>query len=110
MAKIVGLKGIISAIGPVTELTDEKKTKIQYLVLNVAGYTDSYGEKRGKDQQWLLQLLGNRITELNLQPDWETKKAEVDIYTECYCIPSKEPGRDPFYATNHTLAAIKIIP
>jgi hypothetical protein len=110
MAKIEKMKGYIRVISPVQELTDEKKTKIQYMVFEVPGYTNQFGEKKGKDQQWLLQALGDRIVELKLTSDLVNEKAEITFYAESFCLEAKEKGKNPFYVVNSTLAAYTIIP
>lgn len=109
MAKIEKLKGFIRMVSPVQELTDEKKTKIQYMVFEVPGYTNQFGEKKGKDQQWLLQMLGDRIAELKLTKGFCGKKAEITFYAESFCLEAKEEGKNPFYVVNNTLAAYTII-
>lgn len=110
MPKIEKLKGFIRVVSPVQELTDDKKTKIQYVVFEVPGYTDSFGEKKGKDQQWLFQALGNRITELNMTDALQGKKAAITFYAESYCLEAKEAGKNPFYVVNNTISAFEIIP
>ena len=110
MAKIENLKGFIRVVSPVQELTDEKKTKIQYVVFEAPGYTNQFGEKKGKDQQWLLQAMGDRIGQLNLTDKLQGQKAAVTFYAESYCLEAKEAGKNPFYVVNNNLASFELIP
>ncbi len=110
MAKIEKLKGFIRVVSPVQELSDEKKTQIQYMVLEVTGYTNQFGEKKGKDQQWLLQTLGDRIAKLALNSNMEGAKAAVTFYAESFCLEAREEGKNPFYVVNNTLESIELIP
>lgn len=107
--KIENMKGFIRAVSAIQELSDEKKTKIQYMVIEVPGRVDAFGEKKGKDQQWLLQVLGERIKELNLKTDMQGCKAAVTFYAESFCLEAKEEGKNPFYVVNNTLASYQIL-
>jgi len=109
MPKIEKLKGFIRMVSPIQELTDEKKTKIQYIVFEVPGYTNSFGEKVGKDQQWLFQALGNRIAELAMTDTLTDKKAAITFYAESYCLEAKEAGKNPFYVVNNTIASFELL-
>jgi hypothetical protein len=110
MAKIEKLKGFIKVVSPIQELTDEKKTKIQYMVFFVPGYTDGFGQKKGKDQTWLLQALGDRIEKLKLSDTLEGSKASITFYAESFCLEAREEGKKPFYVVNNTLESYEIIP
>jgi len=110
MAKIENLKGFLRVVMPVQKLSDAKQTSIQYLVVEVPAYVNSFGEKQGKNQQWLIQILGEkRINDFNINQDSINKKVEIDIYTESFCIESKIDGKNPFYVVNNTLSAFKIL-
>jgi hypothetical protein len=110
MAKIKDLKGFLRVVMPVQKLSDAKETPIQYLVIEVPAYVNSFGEKQGKDQQWLIQILGEkRINDFNINQDHINKKVEIDIFTESFCIESKTEGKNPFYVVNNTLSALKIL-
>lgn len=109
MPKIEKMKGFIRVVSPVQVLTDEKQTKIQYTVFEVPGYTNAFGEKKGKDQQWLFQALGDRITELNMTEALNGKKAAVTFYAESYCLEAKEAGKNPFYVVNNTISSIELL-
>lgn len=109
MAKIEKLKGFIREVGPVEELTDVKKTKIQYVVFEVPGFTNAFGEKVGRDQQWLFQALGDKIAFLNMTEAMEDEKAAVTFYAESYCLEAKEAGKNPFYVVNNTISSIELL-
>jgi hypothetical protein len=111
MAKIENMKGIITFVTAVQKLPGEKGTPIQYICFEVAGYTDQFGDKKGRDQQWLLQIIGQKkIDELKLLTKYQGCKASVTFYSESFCVESKEPGQNPIYFTNHSLASYTIIP
>ncbi len=111
MAKIVGLQGFITVVSPVQVLPGEKATPIQYVRFEVPGYTNAFAEKKGRDQQWLLQIIGkDKIDLFALDAALEGSKAKVAFYAESFELPAKEPGANPFYVVNNTLAEIEIIP
>lgn len=109
MAKIEKMKGFIRLVSPVQELTDEKKTKIQYMVFEVPGYTNAFGEKKGKDQQWLFQTMGARIDELKMSDTLNGCKAAITFFAESFCLEAKEEGKNPFYVVNNTIASIDLL-
>lgn len=105
----ITLKGKVAGIGPVTTV-GEKNTEVQYMILHVAGYTDSFGDKKGRDQQWALQAIGKKVAELKMSATLVDEKVEVKAYVESVCLEAKEEGKDPFYAVNCTIASFEIIP
>jgi hypothetical protein len=103
------LKGKIVAIGPITKVGD-KQTELQYMILSVAGYVDGFGDKKGKDQQWCLQALGKKVTNLNMTAVLVEKKAEVKCYLDSQYLEPKEAGKEGLYIINATIASFEIIP
>lgn len=109
MAKL-SLKGFVSGVGEV-EVVGEKGTRRMFVVLNVPGYTNEFGEKKGKDQHWLIAALNDNIEKFKLGPDLKDKKAEITFYCESIYTESKQPGKEgePQYFVNNTLAEFKLL-
>lgn len=78
MAKIE-LKGTIVAVNPV-EVVGKKDFRKQAVILNVAAYTDSFGDKKGRDEDWCLEVLGDNIEKLNLNSTFVGMKAICTVF------------------------------
>lgn len=105
MPKIT-LKGIIKKISPVSTIGD-KLTKKQTLILEVAGFVDSYGEKIGKDEQWAVDLMGNKVDQFNLSAfPLENKKANVEVFLNSNLFVRDGQER---HFINANLASLEIV-
>ena len=80
MAK-VELKGTITAVGAVETVGQNSMLK-QLIVLSVPAYTDSFGDKKGKDEDWLLEIIGDNVTNLGLSSVHENKKVKCTVFIE----------------------------
>lgn len=78
MAKII-LKGIVQGITPV-ETVGQNNTQKQSLILFVPGYVDGFGDKKGIDETWSPDVLGDKIAKLNLNAQMIGQRAECVVY------------------------------
>ena len=63
----VEIKGIARTITDVLSKTSNNKTtRFQSLIVTIPGWTDSFGEKKGKDEDWEVQLINESIEKHNL--------------------------------------------
>ena len=79
MAKIQ-LKGIIKEVSPINTI-GINNAKHQSMLLLVPGFVDSYGEKRAKDEFWLINVVGDKVDQFNLSAmNLIDTKADVVAY------------------------------
>ena len=112
MAKIQ-LKGKVIAILPV-ETVGEKNTKKQSLVFQVPAYVDAFGDRRGEDEMWRIDVIGeDRISKFALNDTLEGKKATLDLYINSNLIPKRAatttaPERAEMFIINAVLAEFNL--
>lgn len=112
MAKIQ-LKGKVIAVLPV-ETVGEKNTKKQSLVFQVPAYVDAFGDRRGEDEMWRVDVIGEeRISKFNLTDTLEGKNATIDLYINSNRIDKRAktattPERAEMFIINAVLADFKI--
>lgn len=74
------LKGFFENIRPV-ETVGEKGTRIQNAIFMVPGYVDGFGDKKGTDEFWELQVIGANIDKFDLAKNAsDCPKAIVKLY------------------------------
>jgi hypothetical protein len=78
MAKLE-LKGVFTEVGAVRTV-GEKETRIQDLMFLVPAYRDGYGEVKGDDEVWNVQVMGKRIDDLKLDATFVGKKAKLTCF------------------------------
>ncbi|RQO65103.1 hypothetical protein DBR40_24850 [Pedobacter sp. KBW01] len=78
MAKIE-LKGYILTVNQ-PETVGEKNTAKQTIIFKVPGYVDGFGDKKGQDEEWPLDILGDNVSKLNMTRDHQGKKAKCIVY------------------------------
>lgn len=97
---------IIGLIGPVLyETFGNKMQDKQQLVLLVAGFTNNFGEKLGKDEYWEYTLTGKSVKEIDLIKNFKSgDKVTVEGYlnSQNYQIENAKP-----YSFKIRLASIK---
>lgn len=112
MAKIE-LKGTVIAVMPVQTVGD-KGTKKQNFVFQVPGYVDGFGDKKGEDEMWSIDVVGeDRIKKFNLTDDLERRKATIQVYINSNLIPKRAktpqaPERAEMFIINAVLAEFKL--
>ena len=83
MAKIE-LKGTIRLVNQMEEI-GENKTKKKSFIFDVKGYTDDFGEQKGRDQAWKIDVIGeDRIKRFLdvIGPVMEGVKGTAIVYVE----------------------------
>lgn len=88
MAKIE-LKGMFVSVNPAI-VVGENKTLVQKVIFKVPAYTDQFGEKKGKDELWEIQVIGDNVEKHNLTTDLEDKKAILDVFINSKYITTGE--------------------
>jgi len=77
MAKSESINVIIQDVRPIETLKDNLQR--QTIILLEPGYTDSFGEKRGRDNHWRVDVYGDRIGKFNLKTSDVNRKAKVKL-------------------------------
>ena len=101
------LKGVVKEVGPI-ETVGEKGTKKQTIILFVPGFVDQFGDKKGRDEHWPLDIMGDNVAKLNMQPTAIKQKAECTIYVSGTAFDKKDFS-GVGYAINANLVEIKLI-
>lgn len=105
----IELKGRITEISKV-EYVGEKKTAKQTFILSVAGWVDQFGDKKGKDEEWEIAILGDKVATVGLSPDKLKRKAVVKVIMNCFrVIPKDRPDAPPMFIINANLYDISFI-
>ena len=78
MAKIE-LKGYILKVNS-PEIVGEKNTAKQTIIFKVPGYVDEFGDKKGQDEEWPLDVMGDNVTKLSLTSSHQGKRAKATVY------------------------------
>lgn len=81
MAKIQ-LKAIVKEVTQVSSKAGRDRTNtFQALIITVPGFVDSFGDKKGKDEEWKIQLMNDTIIKHDLlSKNLIGKKVVVDAY------------------------------
>ncbi len=77
MAKSEPINVIIQEVRPIEILKDGLQR--QTIILLEPGYTDSFGEKKGRDNRWWVDAYGDRIAKLNIRVSDVNRKAKVRL-------------------------------
>ncbi|MGJ1296525.1 hypothetical protein ACR777_20100 [Sphingobacterium spiritivorum] len=100
------LKGIVKEVSSVEEYGKEsKKGRRQSFILFIPGFVDDFGEKRGSDEEWQIDIFNDNIEKYGLNTNTIDKKVEVDVYISGRSYEKKEGGKG--YAVNVNLKSIK---
>lgn len=105
MAKIE-LRGIVKEVTKVEHIGAGGQTRKQSLILFVPGYVDQFGEKRGEDEEWSLDIFNNKIEQFALNDNLIDKKVVCIVYVNSRCV-KLDDGRE-FYNVNSNLANISL--
>jgi hypothetical protein len=101
------LKGVIKEVGAI-ETVGEKLTKKQRIILFVPGYVDQFGEKKGRDEHWPLDVMGDNVAKLNLQNTAVKQKVECTVYISGNVF-DKVDLSGVGYAINANLVEVKML-
>lgn len=106
MAKIE-LKGIIQKVGQV-QTVGNNGTKKQSMILKVPAFRDQFGDVVGKDEEWELQVFGDRIQKFNLSGAMHGKRAKCTVFVNSNKF-IKNSDQSEGYAINATLGAVELV-
>lgn len=106
MAKIQ-LKGFLVNIGQLEEVGANKTIK-QSVILKVPGYVDSFGDKKGNDEYWQIDMLNDAIDKFNIQERHKNAKVKADVYVNSNWWENKTTGKSGC-VVNVRMAAIEFV-
>lgn len=105
MAKIQ-LKGIVKHVSSV-ETVGDKGTQKQSIGLFVPGYVDEFGDKKGQDEEWEIDLFNEKITSVGLNNNLIDKKAIVTVYVNSRRVKNRD--NEDIFIINANLGDIKLL-
>ncbi|WP_353183542.1 hypothetical protein [Parapedobacter lycopersici] len=106
MAKII-LKGIVKRVLPVEFYGNDRSGRRQSVILFVPGYVDQFGEKKGQDEEWQLDLYNDKIEKMSLNTNLHEKKVEATVYLNSKKFQRKDDGSD-MWAISANLHELKL--
>lgn len=104
----IQLKAIVKRVTPVSSRSgkDNRTNSFQGLIVTVPGFVDSFGEKKGKDEDWEIQLINDAITKHDLlSKNLQGKKVVVEAYLNSNAFIHNGEQK---YALNLNLASIDV--
>jgi hypothetical protein len=104
MAKIE-LKGTLTGVGAV-ELVGDRKMQKQCVVVECKAFIDDYGDAKGKDEQWLLEVIGDNVANLNLSEKMVGSKGKFTVFVESRLVVI--PATDIINETNFYKISAKL--
>lgn len=102
----IQLNGFIEEVSDI-EYVGQNNLSKQAIILMVPGYTDEYGEKKGKDEHYQISLLGDSVDKFNIHPRHVGSKVKTEVYIKSSRYTNKE-GKVG-YIVNINLASIEFI-
>lgn len=105
MAKIE-LRGIVKEVTEIENVGKDGTTKKQSLILFVPGYVDQFGDKKGEDEDWCLDIFNKKIESLALNDNLLDKRVVCTVYVSSRFV-KMDDGRE-FYIINSNLGDIKL--
>lgn len=106
MAKLT-LKGIVKQVKNEERVGAKAETRKQSLILTVPAFVDAFGDKRGNDEEWSLDLLNERIDQFNLNTSLHGKKVVAEIYISSQRIISNKDNSE-MHIINARLAKLEV--
>lgn len=107
MAKII-LKGIVKRVMPVENYgSGDSAGRRQSVILFVPGYVDGFGDKRGQDEEWQLDLFNEKIDKMGLNTNLHEKRVEVVAYVSSRKFQKRDTGED-MWMVNVNLGELKL--
>lgn len=95
------------AVYPVKEV-GEDNLKVQSFDFKVPAYRDEFGDVKGKDELWNIQIIGDAIDKHRVNDTLEGKKGHVKLWLNSKVVSS--PGKSDLCIVNVTLASYEILP
>jgi nickel-dependent lactate racemase len=105
----IQLKGFVHKVSEVVSKASSDRSTFnqeQSIIIMVPGYTDQFGDKKGKDEFWEFKLFNDKIDRFNIRPHFEGKKVVVDGFLNSRTY--KKNGEDA-YVLSLVLADIKTL-
>lgn len=106
MAK-VELKGYVLIVNQPEEV-GEKKTKKQTVILKVPAYRDEFGDTKGQDEEWPLDIMGDNVAKFNLTTEAQGKRAKCTVYVNGNKFIKKSDNTEG-WTINARLGAIDLL-
>jgi len=107
MAKIT-LKGIVKHVTTVESYgTGSTQGTRQSLILFVPGYVDGWGDKKGQDEEWQLDVFNDKIQRLGLNSNLVDKRVEAVVYVTSKRYKRRDNGAD-MWMIGATLNEVKL--
>lgn len=106
MAKIE-LKGYVLFVNR-PETIGEKQTPKQVLILRVPAFRDEFGDTRGQDEEWPLDILGDNVAKFDLRPEAIGKRAKCTVYLNGQKFTKKADNTEG-WTINARLGAIELL-
>lgn len=104
----VTLKGIIKDVTPVETYGENNQGRRQAIILFVPGYVDSFGDKRGRDEEWSIDAYNENIDKHGLGTLKAGSRVEVEIWISSREFDKKD-GTGKAYITSCNLRSINVI-
>lgn len=102
----IELKGKFLAVMPIETVGNDLQK--QTIFFELPGYTDEYGDKKGKDEIWEIDCLGDNIAKQKLDATFEQKKAKLTIWVNSKEV--KMPDNKKAYFLNAVLSSYQLAP
>lgn len=94
MAKFGPLKCLFHEVGEPAVVGQPGNTiKVQKIMFIVPGYVDGYGEKKGEDEPWVMDVIGTDIEKFNLTKDHEGKKVQIMFYMKGFAKAATDSSK-----------------
>ena len=105
----IQLKGFVHKVSEVVSKASADRSNFnqeQSIIILVPGYTDQFGDKKGKDEHWEFKLFNDKIDRFNIRPHLEGKKVAVEGFLNSRSY--KKNGEEA-YALSLILADFKTL-
>lgn len=107
MAKII-LKGIVKRVMPAVNYgSGSQAGRRQSVILFVPGYTDEFGDKKGQDEEWQLDIFNEKIEKLALNTNLHEKRVEAVVYVNSRKFQKRDTGED-MWMMSANLGSLKL--
>lgn len=101
------IKGIVKEVGDIEFIGANRDFPKQRIIVFKPAFTDEFGTKRGQDDYFAFDVLGNSVETLNITERMLDQKVECDVYFTGSTFQKQDQTQG--YAINARLAAIRVI-
>lgn len=102
------IRGKIMEASPVTLVGKNMDLKKQTIIVLVPARLDEFGDPKGSEQLWQIDILGDNCDKFNIkQETHELKKAELKMYLDSDVY--KQEGKKDIYPIQATLASFTFL-